>query len=257
MFGPLDQYKLNPDRGYTPPPEANMQTYRTLATTLGIERMVIVHPTPYGADHSCTIDAIEQFGKERARGIAVITDQFPPSKLRELANRSFCGARINSITANGAGLDQVQAIVRMIEGLGWHLEFYIRPEELVRVADMLNALPVPFVIDHMGKIPANRGTNSTEFQTLLRLLGSGKGWVKLCGYRVSVQGPPYADLLEPARALIDAAPSRCIWGTDWPHPGLSEPPDAGKLLDLLYDWAPKPEQIRRILVDNPARLYGF
>jgi predicted TIM-barrel fold metal-dependent hydrolase len=119
--------------------------------------------------------------------------------------------------------------------------------------------PVPVVIDHMGRIPTSSGMDSPEFQTLLRLAGSGKCWVKLTGYRCSVDGPPYADLLAPAQKIIATAPERCIWGSDWPHPRREGPliPDDGKMLDLLSDWAPDPKDFHRILVDNPVKLYRF
>jgi predicted TIM-barrel fold metal-dependent hydrolase len=259
MFGPQSRYPMNPDRSYTPPPEANIDTYLSMAATLGLERMVIVHPTPYGDDHSCTKDAVAIFGRHRARAVAVINENWSAKALRELSDAGFCAARINSITANGTPLSQLHSVAKLIAPLGWHIELYIRPEELVHFAESLLSLPVPFVIDHMGRIPVDRGTDSIKFQTLFRLLDSGKAWLKLCGYRSSVQGPPYADLLAPARAIIQAAPERCVWGTDWPHPGLTKSslPDDGKLLDLLYDWTADQKLVQRILVDNPTQLYGF
>lgn len=259
IYGPVERYPLSPGRGYTPPPIANISTYLEMANTLGIERMVIVNPTPYGTDHSCTLDSIENFGRHRAKAVAVINDTFSKSTLRDMARRGVCAARVNSVNMNSTPIDQLQTIVKMIIPLGWHLEVYVYGQELPALEKTLLSLPIPFVIDHMGRIPTDHGMNNPAFQTLLRLLDSGNGWIKLCGYRSSAQGPPYADLLEPAQAIIKAAPERCVWGTDWPHPrreGLLLPND-GTLLNLLYDWAPDPEQVHRILVDNPAQLYGF
>ena len=259
MFGPADRYALSPDRSYTPPVEANIEAYRAMAETLGLERMVIVHPTAYGTDHACTIDAIESFGRRRAKGVAVINDSFTEAAVRELDRQGFCAARVNSVTSNGTPLDQLGSVARLIAPLGWHVELYTLPGGLAVLEQTLPSLPVPVVIDHMGRIRTDRGTDSPEFQTLLRLLDSGRVWVKLCGYRSSVQGPPYDDVLPLARKMIEAAPERCVWGTDWPHPGMGGPllPDDGKLLDLLYDWAPDSKQLHRILVENPTELYGF
>jgi predicted TIM-barrel fold metal-dependent hydrolase len=189
----------------------------------------------------------------------VINDTFSEATVRDLDQRGFCATRVNSITSNGTPLNQLQSVARLIAPFGWHLELYTQPEELPGLAQTLLSLPVPVVIDHMGRIPASRGVNNPEFQALLRLLDSGKCWVKLCGYRSSTEGPPYADLLEPARKIVESAPERCVWGTDWPHPGMAGPllPDDGKLLDLLYDWAPDRGRLHRILVENPAELYGF
>jgi predicted TIM-barrel fold metal-dependent hydrolase len=129
---------------------------------------------------------------------------------------------------------------------------------LPELAPILATLPVPVVIDHMGQVMAEKGTGDAGFQALLRLLGNGHRWVKLCGYRSSSAGHPYADVAPVARALIAAAPERCVWGTDWPHPNLDgHMPDDGELLDLLADWAPSQAARNNILVDNPAALYGF
>jgi predicted TIM-barrel fold metal-dependent hydrolase len=259
IFGPRDKYPMLPSRFYTPSPEANQKNYQVMADTLGLQRHVIVNPTPYGADHRCTAEAIEIFGRDRARGVAVINDSYSDETLRELAESGFCAARVTSVLTNSTPVDELKAVVRRIEPIGWHLELYVYGEELPGLEKTLLALPVPVVIDHMGRVPTNLGINSPEFQTMLRLMDSGKIWTKLCGYRSSTDGPPYADLLAPARKIIETAPDRCVWGTDWPHPRLKGPmlPNDGNLLDLLYEWAPDAKHAQRILVDNPAQLYHF
>jgi predicted TIM-barrel fold metal-dependent hydrolase len=259
IFGPIDRYPLSPARGYTPSPQANIDTYRAMADTLGIERVVIVNPTPYGTDHRCTIDSLEIFGRDRARAVAVVNESFTPVMLRDLAQKGFRAARVNNVNANSTPVEHLKSIVKMIEPLGWHLEVYVEGAALPDLESTLLSLPVPFVIDHMGRISSDLGLDHPQFQTLLRLISSGKGWVKLCAYRSSVKGPPYADMLPQAKKIIETAPERCVWGTDWPHPRRfgSLNPDPGKLLDLLYDWAPDPKELQRILVDNPAKLYGF
>jgi predicted TIM-barrel fold metal-dependent hydrolase len=230
-----------------------------MAETLGIERMVIVNPTPYGTDHQCTIDSLEAFGRKRAKGVAVVNESFSAAALRDLAVKGFCAARVNSVNTNSTPVDKLETIVKLVAPLGWHLEVYVEGKELPALEKTLLHLPVPVVLDHMGRVSADLGVDHPQFQTLLRLLDSGNVWIKLCGYRSSTQGPPYADMLKPAQKIIQTAPERCVWGTDWPHPRLYGPalPDDGKLLDLLGDWAPDAKQLHRILVDNPAKLYGF
>jgi predicted TIM-barrel fold metal-dependent hydrolase len=260
IFGPPDRYPLSPGRGYTPSPEAHLNTYLAMANTLGLERMVIVNPTPYGTDHQCTIDTIRIRGVDRAKGVAVINDTFSASAIWELNDKGFCAARVNSVNTNTTPVSQLEWVAKAIAPLGWHLELYVEGKELPGLAERIVSLPVSeVVIDHMGRIPTDRGMNCPEFQTLLRLLASGKCWVKLCGYRSSTQGPPYVDLFAPARKIIETAPERCVWGTDWPHPRRSGDllPDDGTLLNLLYEWTPSSQDVHRILVDNPSRLYGF
>jgi predicted TIM-barrel fold metal-dependent hydrolase len=259
IFGPPDRYPLNPARGYTPSEKANLDSYLAMAGTLGLERMVIVNPTPYGTDHQCTIDSLEVLGRRRAKAVAVVNETFTPAMLRDLDQKGFCAARVNSVNSNSTPVEKLGSIVKLIEPLGWHLEVYVEGQQLPDLADTLLSLPIPVVIDHMGRIPSEQGIDSVEFLTLLRLVGSGKCWVKLCGYRSSTQGPPYSDMLQPARKIIETAPERCVWGTDWPHPRCYGRllPDDGKLLDLLSDWAPDPLRFQRILVDNPERLYRF
>lgn len=259
IFGPLSEYPLSQGRGYTPSPEANIHRYEAMAATLGIDRMVIVNPTPYGPDHECTIDSIKIFGRDRAKAVAVIDSRTSDESLRRLADSGFVAARVNNVNTNTTRMSELDYVVRRVLPLGWHIEVYVLGSELVDLEQTLLSLPVNVVIDHMGRVPTDRGVSSPEFQCLLRLLKSGKVWVKLCGYRSSAQGPPYADLVEEAQTIIAAAPERCVWGTDWPHPRRTGPlmPDDGMLLDLLSDWAPDPKQYRRILVDNPAELYGF
>jgi predicted TIM-barrel fold metal-dependent hydrolase len=259
IFGPIDRYPLSPARGYTPSPQANIDTYRALADTLGIERVVIVNPTPYGTDHRCTIDSLDIFGRDRARAVAVVNESFTPAILKDLAQKGFCAARVNNVNANSTPVEHLKSIVRMIEPLGWHLEVYVEGTQLPSFEEMLLSIPVPFVIDHMGRVSPELGIDHPQFQTLLRLLDSGRGWVKLCAYMGSSDAPLYLEMLPQIRKLIQTAPERCVWGTDWPHPRRRGTlmPDDGKLLDLLYEAEPNPRQRHRILVENPARLYGF
>ena len=258
IFGPYDRYPLSPGRAYTPP-EASIAMYEEVLATLGLSRTVVVQPSVYGTDNAVTLDAVEAMGRDRARAVVVVDDAVEPAALRAMHGRGARGVRFNAVSGNGTPLEQLEALVGKIAPLGWHLQLYAHAAEILALEEVLARLPVPVVIDHMGGIGArDGGADSPAFAALIRLLEGG-AWAKLCGYRASA-GHPYADVAPMARAMIAAAPDRCVWGTDWPHPSLFPPtgmPDDGHLLDLLADWAPEDAQRRAILVDNPARLYGF
>jgi predicted TIM-barrel fold metal-dependent hydrolase len=258
IFGPLGHYPFTPDRAYTPP-EASLASYDALAGSLGLERMVIVQPSVYGKDNRCTLDMTELAGKDRARAVVVVDNGVSDSQLQDMHGRGARGIRINALTPAGVPLDQIQTLARRIAPLGWHLQFWISGPQIVALTDVILALPVPAVFDHMGQFAVEGGMDHPELLALLRLLQADHCWVKLCGYRVSKNGPPYDDVREPAKAMIAAAPTRCIWGTDWPHPHMQDKPypDDRFLLELLTTWAGDEATLKRILVDNPARLYGF
>ena len=257
IFGPYDRFPLDAGRHYDPQ-AALIPAYLRVAEALGIQRMVIVQPSVYGTDNACSLDAAARFGLDRARVVAVVDDSFDDAALRDLHAKGTRGVRFNAVSGNGTPLEQLEALARRIAPLGWHLQVYAEGHQLPDLAPRLAALPVEVVVDHMGGVRTAEGLNAPGFQALLRLVGSGRAWVKLCGYRISSAGPPFHDVAPFARALLDAAPDRCVWGTDWPHPSLAEwMPEDGALLDRLGEWAPSAAERRRVLVDNPARLYGF
>lgn len=229
-----------------------------MATTLGLERMVIVQPSVYGTDNRCTLNALQAFGSERGRGVVVLGEDLPDAELERLHALGVRGVRFNLVNAGGLTPDRVAAIASRVAPLGWHLQFYADGGQLPELAQLFSRLPTPVVIDHMGQIRSTSPTYREEIDALLQLLSNGKTWVKLCGYRASTTPYPYDDVLPLARALVNAAPERCVWGTDWPHPGLlNVVPDDSALLDLLTAWTPTPAARDRILVENPAVLYGF
>ncbi|MDO9708578.1 amidohydrolase family protein [Paracraurococcus lichenis] len=258
IFGPYDRYPLSPGRGYTPP-EASIAMYRDMLSTIGLERTVVVQPSIYGTDNAVTLDAVEALGRDRARAVVVVDDGVDAEALRAMGARGACGVRFNAVSGNGTPLGQLEALGERLKALGWHLQLYAHAAEMVALESVLARLPVPVVIDHMGGVQAAEGgVGNPGFRAMIRLLEKG-AWAKLCGYRSSA-GAPYADVAEMARAMIAAAPERCVWGTDWPHPSLHSPeevPDDGVLLDCLGAWAPAEAQRQAILVDNSARLYGF
>jgi predicted TIM-barrel fold metal-dependent hydrolase len=257
IFGPYDRFPLDPGRHYEPP-AALIPAYLRMAEALGIGRMVIVQPSVYGTDNECSLDAAARFGLDRARVVAVVDDSFDEAALRAMHARGTRGVRFNAVSGNGTPLDQLDTLARRIAPLGWHLQVYAEGHQLPDLAPRLAALPVPVVIDHMGGVRTADGVNAPGFQALLRLLDGGRSYVKLCGYRISSAGPPFHEVAPFARALLDASPDGCLWGTDWPHPSLSDwMPEDGALFDLLGEWAPGAAERKRVLVDNPSRLYGF
>ena len=257
IFGPYDRFPLDPGRHYDPA-AATIPAYLRVADALGLQRMVIVQPSVYGTDNACSLDAAARFGLDRARVVAVVDDGFDDAALRKLHAQGTRGVRFNAVSGNGTPLDQLDALARRIAPLGWHLQLYATGDLLPDLAPRLAALPVEVVVDHMGGVRSADGVDGAGFRALLRLLEGGRAWVKLCGYRISSAGPPFVDIAPFARALLQAAPERCVWGTDWPHPSLTAwMPEDGALFDRLGEWAPTAEARQRVLVDNPARLYGF
>ncbi|MBN3802843.1 amidohydrolase family protein [Paraburkholderia sp. Ac-20336] len=251
------RYPFTTPRDYTPP-AASLHAWRDMAAVLGLERMVIVQPSVYGTDNRCTLDALQAVGVERGRAVVVLGDDVSDEALERLHRAGVRGVRFNLVNAGGLTPDRINTIAHRVAAFGWHLQFYVDGPQLPALAPLIAGLPTPAVIDHMGQIRASSPTYRQETEALLRLLSNGKTWVKLCGYRASTTTYPYDDVLALARALVAAAPERCVWGTDWPHPGLVDGmPEDAALLDLLDTWTPTRAVRDRILVDNPAVLYGF
>jgi predicted TIM-barrel fold metal-dependent hydrolase len=257
--GPYDRYPLSPGRSYSPP-VADVPAYQAMARTIGIGRMVIVQPSTFGTDNSCTLDAMELFGRDNARAVVVIDDSVDINALKQMHARGARGVRFNAVSGNGTPLDQLESLAAKVAQLGWHIQFYTHGEQIAELAPLIRKLPVTVVLDHMAGVQSDRGVNSPEFRAAAGLIQSGQAYVKISGYRSSVKGFPYDDVAPLARSYIEANPDRCIWGSDWPHPNLycdTHMPDDGQLFDMLGAWAPSDELRRKILVDNPARLYGF
>jgi len=245
------------------PPDAPVAAYRLLQQRLGTQRTVVVTPSTYGTDNACTLDALDQFG-DSARGVAVVAHDVGDAELDRLHARRVRGLRVNFVTPQSWGettLGMLTTLARKVARLeGWHIQVFMHPEQIVALEGVLAALPVPLVVDHLGRIDPAEGSAATAYGALRRLLDAGNTWVKLSGayMRSTVHGPSYADTLPLGRALVQAAPERLVWGSDWPHtteaPGTVNDAD---LVDLLHAWAGSDAAMDRILVDNPARLYGF
>jgi predicted TIM-barrel fold metal-dependent hydrolase len=257
IFGPEEQYPFATNRSYTPP-EASIGAYRRMLAALGIQHAVIVQPSVYGTDNKCTANAVAASAGQW-RGVAVVPPDITQDSLKRLHAAGFRGVRFNLLFKGGLALDVLETIGRAIAPLGWHLQLLLDCRDLVELAPRLRRLPVPFVVDHMGHMPTTAGLDHPGFQKLVGLVREGRCWIKLSGaYRLSAQEYPYSDVVPFARALVEADPSRMVWGSDWPHPAVSGsiPRDA-ELLDLLALWVPDAELRRRVLTENPARLYGI
>jgi predicted TIM-barrel fold metal-dependent hydrolase len=256
IFGPYDKFPLNAGRTYNPPP-ALVPEYMTMAEALGIQRMVVVQASVSGTDNAVTLDAVRQFGQHRARAVAVIDATFTDSMLKQLHDGGVRGVRFNLSSGNGTPIEQLEPIAQSIAPLGWHIQVYTEGETLEEMAPVLARLPVQIVIDHCGGVKAGLGLEHPQFHALLGLLDSGNAWIKICSYRVSSTGHPWADPSPNVKALIARHPERCVWGTDWPHPQMNPVPETGVLLDQFFEWVPDASTRQRVLVDNAAKLYGF
>jgi 2-pyrone-4,6-dicarboxylate lactonase len=221
---------------------------------------VIVNATPHGRDNSVVLDAIAQSGG-RYRGIGNVDERMTDRELQALDAGGLDGCRFTFLTRLGGRPDMgaFERIVARIAPLGWHVDLYLEADGLAELAPRLEALPVAYVIDHMGVVDASAGLEQPGFRKLLALLRRDeKCWVKITGpERISRTGPPFHDAVPYARALIEAAPRRVLWGTDWPHPNVPVMPNDGDLMDLVPLYAPDDAQRRLLLVDNPARLFRF
>jgi 2-pyrone-4,6-dicarboxylate lactonase len=258
VFGPAARFPYDPKAAYVPA-DAPFEQLQKLHEGLGLQRAVIVHASCHGADMRVTLDAIARSGG-RYRGTAIIDESYGDLEFKKMHDGGIRGVRFNFVRHLGGRPDMgfFRKTIPKLQSFGWHLILHLDAQDLVEFESTFRKLPVPFVIDHMGRVKAADGLEQPPFKTLLGFLRNENAWVKICGAeRVSSEGPPFTDAVPFARALIEAAPDRVLWGTDWPHPNVKWMPDDAALLDLFPRMAPEPELQYKILVDNPARLYGF
>jgi predicted TIM-barrel fold metal-dependent hydrolase len=244
-----------------PPADAAVSDYRALQRRIGTSRVVVVTPRNYGTDNRVTLDAIWQLGSD-ARGVAVLHPSVSDAELKNLHDGGIRGIRFSLSDPSSAvvTIDMAEPLAKRVAELGWHLQFNIQGPQIVQWADLLRRLPAPLVFDHMGFPTLPAGTSHPSHVIVRDLVERGRAWVKLSGaYANSRMGPPYLEAATIARSFVQAAPERLVWGSDWPHP--SEPPDRkpndALLFDLVSQWAPDAAARHRILVENPAALYGF
>jgi len=259
IFGPGDRYPYAPNRSYTPP-DAPLVTFARLHAKLGIDRAVIVNASVHGTDNRVALDAIAVSGG-RYRAVANIDDTITEKGLEELHQGGFRGCRFNFVRHLGGVPDMkvFERVVAMIAPLNWHLDVHFDAIDIPEYAPMLKRLPVRYTIDHMGRVKAAEGLEQKPFQALIDLMKDDpKCWVKVCGCeRVTATGAPFADVVPFARKIVETAPDRAIWGTDWPHPNVKQMPNDGDLVDFVPLFLPEPELQQKVLVENPARIFDF
>ncbi len=273
IYGDPAQFPYIPGRAYTPQ-LALPQEMAALHKALGIQRAVIVTPSVYGTDNSATLYGMKARGAD-IRGIAVIDGKTSESDLDRMNRAGIRGIRLNLASGSAhdprTGRQLFQAAIERLRGRHWHLQVLTDLTMISALKDLVASSPVSVVFDHFGGAEANRGLVQPGFSDLVEMVRSGRAYVKISGaYRCSTIGPDYPDVAPFAQALISANPDRILWGTDWPHPNSVTPPgrkptevtplfqiDDGRLLNQLPVWAPSAELRKKILVDNPERLYGF
>ena len=243
-----------------PSPDATVEEYRKLQARNGTMRTVVVTPSAYGTDNSASADGMAALGAN-ARGVAVVIPTVTDAELTRLHGLGFRGVRFNLATPGTTTIDMVGPLGARLAPLGWHLQFHMKPEQIVAAGSLWPTLDIPVVFDHMGRIPRTGGTSHPAFKIISEGLARGKTWVKLSGaYMDTTSGSPtFADSVELAKAFAAAAPERVIWGSDWPHPTetAEHKPDDSRLVDLMAEVAPDEKMRQVIFVANPARLYGF
>lgn len=273
IHGDPREFPYAAGRVYTPE-TALPEEMAALHRALHVQRVVIVTPSVYGTDNAATLHGMRARGAD-ARGVAVIDDRTSEADLDAMEDAGIRGIRLNLATAGlsdpALGRARFQAAAERMHRRGWHVQIYTVPAMIAAVRDLVEASPVPVVFDHFGGVVAARGVQQPGFAALVDLVAAGRAYVKISGaYRSSDLAPDYPDIAPFARALIAANADRILWGTDWPHPSGHTPPgrkptdvtpllqiDDGRLLNQLKAWAPDAEVRRKILVDNPARLYDF
>lgn len=273
IHGDPAKFPFYSGRVYTPEP-ALPDEMAALHKALKMQRVVIVTPSVYGTDNSATLYGMQARGVD-ARGVAVIDDTIPDSALDAMGRAGVRGIRLNLATAgindSAVGRQRLQHAIERMQRRSWHVQVYTNLAMVAAIKDVVAGASIPIVFDHFGGAQASLGPGQPGFAELVELVRSGKAYVKISGaYRSSNLAPDYSDVVPLARALIAANPDRIVWGTDWPHPNSVTPPgrkptdvtpllqiDDGRLLNQLPVWAPDPLIRKKILVDNPARLYAF
>ena len=260
VYGPADHYPVAPTRAFDVP-DASPSTLRSVLDTLGIDRVVLVQPSGYGTDNQRHLDALAEVGRP-ARMIASLRTDVSSAELERLDHAGVRGVRYTIGHAAAVPVTEMPELARRIEPLGWHVQLHVMSDggrvPLAEMQSILSALPVEVVLDHVGSVRPAEGINQPGFTALLELLATGRCWVKLsAAYRVA-EAPPYPEMKPFVDAMLAVNPERLLWGSDWPHVSFKGTmPNTTELLDQMLTWVPDDDQRTRILVDNPARLYGF
>jgi 2-pyrone-4,6-dicarboxylate lactonase len=257
IFGPGERFPYAPNRTYTPP-DAGKETLKALHEHLGFSRAVLVQASCHGRDNSAMVDAMG-WSNGAWRGVAMVDASVSDRELERLNTAGARGVRFNFVAHLGGAPDlaQVNEVIARIAPLGWHVELHLDAHDIATYRDFLEKLPVPFIIDHMGRVEARLGLDQPAFRLLLDLVKTNeRAWVKVSGAeRVSSTGKPFRDAIPFGRALVEAAPDRMLWGTDFPHPNVKDMPNDGESVDLFAEMVPDDALRAKILVDNPVKLY--
>jgi 2-pyrone-4,6-dicarboxylate lactonase len=256
VFGPGAKFPYAPNRRYTPE-DAPKEMLRTLHDYLGIHRAVIVQASCHGIDNTAMLDCIASDPK-RYRGVAIVDDSFTDADYDKLDRGGVRGVRFNFVKHLGGAPDMAvfNRVMDRVKGRGWHVVLHVDAPDIIPLSYMIKKLPLPFVIDHMGRVPSAAGVDQAPLRALLELSRLENCWIKVCGAeRISM--PPYAAAVPIARAIVEASPDRVLWGTDFPHPNATHEADEGELVDLVPQFVTDPANQKRLLVDNPAKLYDF
>jgi predicted TIM-barrel fold metal-dependent hydrolase len=261
IFGPATKFPYAPERRYTPP-DSPREKLRALHEHLGLARAVLVQASCHGADNRAMLDAIawsRNFEPGGAwRGVAMVGNEATEHELEVLHAGGVRGVRFNFVQHLGGAPDQrvFERTLAMIEPLAWHVVLHFDADDIETHAEVFRSLRVPFVIDHMGRVQAQYGIDQKPFRMLLDLMKNPLAWVKVSGpERVSAAGKPFHDVVPFVAALVESAPERVRWGTDFPHPNVKTMPNDGELVELFAKIVSDDGLRKRILVDNPARLY--
>jgi 2-pyrone-4,6-dicarboxylate lactonase len=261
VYGPIEVYPLLQERNYTPDPHSTLDEYLRVHRALGLERAVIVTGSANGTNNQVTSDALARMGG-KFKGLALLDPSITDAELRRLKDGGITGFRVKSNGKGGLSFEQTEKMAARVCGFDWHVEFLPQSmAEVIAAVPLLRTLKMPYVFDHAAHAEPRHGPDDREFCELLAILKNEESaWINLYSfYQLSEAGPPdYVDMIDVVRQIIDARPDRVIWGSNWPHAGISVPmPNDGDLLDFLLAVAPEEQSRHLILADNPAQLYGW
>lgn len=264
VFGPYDQFPLAADRTYGPP-ESPVDTYLAMLDTIGMDYGVLVQASAHGMDNSAMLNAISKH-PDRLRGVAVVRGTITKPELVELYKKGVRGLRFSRLFnadgsrkyKNAVDVSEMIDLLPTLKELGMHVQLWIGMEQIPELEPIIRSAGIPLVIDHISRLEATVGVENENFKRLCQLVKEGYLWVKVTPYRCSTLYPDYPDVRPFHEKLVQANPDRLLWGSDWPHINMSKDiPDPGHLVDLLAQWTPDQEVLKKILVTNPAKLYGF
>lgn len=258
VFGPHAIFPYSDKASYWPP-DADKHALKRLHDKLGIERAVLVQASCHGTDNRAMLDAIKS-SKGAYRGVCIANDSFSENDFQDLHDGGVRGVRFNFVKHLGGApnLDSMKTVLERVKPLGWHLVIHVNAEDVISYAEFFDALDMDIVVDHMGRVPTTEGVGQQAYKILLERMQRDNWWMKVCGSERISMGPPFYDAVPFAQGFIELAPERILWGTDYPHPNIKKHmPNDADLLDLVPLIARDPAIQKKILVDNPARLYGF